>query len=58
MIDLVLIKRDMYETRLLSSCCTVDKVRLVGVWIKRGEVVNGTRGIRSEELREHLYIEE
>ena len=29
------------------------KVRLVGAWIKRGEVVVLTSRIRSEKLREH-----
>ena len=33
------------------------KVRLVGVWIKRREVVVGARRIRSEKLREHQYRE-
>ena len=33
------------------------KVRLVGAWIKRREVVVGARRIRSEELREHQYRE-
>ena len=31
------------------------KVRLVGAWIKRREVVVGARRIRSEKLREHQY---
>ena len=34
------------------------KVRFVGTWIKRREVVDGTRRIRSEKLREHQYREE
>ena len=33
------------------------KVRLVGAWIKRREVVVGARRIRSEKLREHQYRE-
>ena len=33
------------------------KVRLVGEWIKRREVVVGARRIRSEKLREHQYKE-
>ena len=33
------------------------KVRLVGAWIKRREVVVGVRRIRSEKPREHLYKE-
>ena len=33
------------------------KVKLVGTWIKRREVVVGARRIRSEKLREHQYRE-
>ena len=33
------------------------KVRLVGAWIKKREVVVGARKIRSEKLREHQYRE-
>ena len=33
------------------------KVRLVGAWIKRREVVVEARRIRSEKLREHQYLE-
>ena len=33
------------------------KVRLVGAWIKRREVVVGARRIRSEKLREDWYRE-
>ena len=33
------------------------KVRLVGSWIKRREVMVGVRRIRSEKLREHQYRE-
>ena len=33
------------------------KVRLVGTWINRGEVVGRARRIRSEKLREHQYRE-
>ena len=33
------------------------KVRLVGAWIKRREVVVEARRIRSEKLREHQYRE-
>ena len=32
------------------------KVRLVGIWVKRREVVNGVRNIRSEKLRENQYL--
>ena len=31
------------------------KVRIVGAWIKRREVVVGARRIRSEKLRKHHY---
>ena len=31
----------------------LSKVRLVGSWIKRREVVDGARKIGSEKLREH-----
>ena len=33
------------------------KVRSVGAWIKRKEVVDEARRIRSEKLREHQYRE-
>ena len=33
------------------------KVRLVGAWIKRREVVLGASRIRSEKLRKHQYRE-
>ena len=32
-------------------------VRLVGTWIKRREVVDGARRIRSEKMREYDYRE-
>ena len=32
------------------------KVMLAGGWIKRREVLNGGKKIRSEKLREHQYI--
>ena len=32
-------------------------IKLLGVWIKRREVEDGARRIRSEKLREHLYRE-
>ena len=58
MIDLVVVKRDMlqYEqdVRALRGMC---KVRLVGIWIKRREVVVGARRIKSKKLREHQYRE-
>ena len=33
------------------------KVRLIGAWIKRREVVVGARRIRSKKLREYQYRE-
>ena len=33
------------------------KVRLVGTWINRREMVNGARRIKSEKLRNHQYME-
>ena len=33
------------------------QVRLLGAWIKRREVVDGARRIRSEKRREHQYRE-
>ena len=33
------------------------KVRLVGAWIKRREVVVGARKIKSEKMRKHQYRE-
>ena len=41
----------------LSDHVVLCKVRLVGEWKKRREVVVGVRRIRSEELREHQYRE-
>ena len=43
--------------RGLSNHVVCCKVRLVGMWIRRREVVNGTRRIRSKKLREHQYVE-
>ena len=69
MIDLVLVKRDMLRhvqdvraergmRRGLSNHYVVlCKVRLVGAWIRRREVVGGVRRIRSEKLRKHPYRE-
>ena len=68
-IDLVMVKRDML--RYVQDVSTVRgmgrglsyhyfvlfKVRLVGAWIKRREVVVGARRIRSKKLREHQYRE-
>ena len=64
MIDLVLMKRDMLryvqDVRVVRGIghglsdryVVLCKVRLVGAWIKRREVVVGTRRIRSEKLKE------
>ena len=69
MIDLVLVKRDMLrhvqDVRALKGMgrgltdhlVVLCKIRLVGAWIKRKEVVAGARRIRSEKLREYQYIE-
>ena len=65
MIDLVLVKRNMLryvqDVRAVRGMgrdfsdhyVVLCKVRLVGTWIKRREVVVGARRIRSEKLREH-----
>ena len=39
--------------RDISDHHVLCKVRLVGPWIKRREIVDGARKIRSEKLREH-----
>ena len=44
-------------TRPLRPYVVLCKVRLVGKWIKRREIVVGARRIRSETLREHQYKE-
>ena len=46
MIDLILVKRDI-----------LCKVRLVGAWIMRREVVIKAGRIKSEKLRKHRYRE-
>ena len=63
MIDLVLVKRNILryaqdmravretERGLLDHHVVLCKVRLVGVWIKRKEVVVGARRIRRETER-------
>ena len=68
-IGLVLVKRDMLryvqDVRLVRGMgrdlsdhyVVLCKVRLVGAWIKRREVVVEVRRIRSEKLREHQYRE-
>ena len=65
MIDMVLVKRDILryvpDVRVVRGmgCSLSDhlvvlcKVRLVGAWIKKREVVVGAWRIRSEKLREH-----
>ena len=70
MIDLVLVKRDVLpyvqdvravrrmECGLSDHYVVLCKVRLVGAWIKRKEMVVEVRRIRSEKLREHQYREE
>ena len=67
MIDLVLVKRDMLRYapdvrvvrgigRGLSDHHVVQcKIKLVGAWIKKREVVAGARRIRSKNLRQHQY---
>ena len=67
MIDLVLVKRNMLryvqnERAVRGMGCgfsdhyvVLCKVRLVRAWIKRREVVVGTRKIGSKKLREHQY---
>ena len=69
MIDLVLVKRDMLQyvqdvravrgmgCGLSDHYIVLCKLRLVGAWIKRREVVVRARRIRSEKLREHQYRE-
>ena len=70
MINLVLLKKDMLRfvqdvravrgmVRDISDHYVVlCKVKEVGTWIKRREVVDGARRIRSEKLRENQDIEE
>ena len=69
MIDLVLVRKDMQ--RYMQDVRTVRgmgqvlsdhyvvlcKIKLVRTWIKRSDVVNEVRKIRSEKLREHQYRE-
>ena len=69
MIDLVLEKEDMLRFvqvmkamrgmgRGISDYHVVlYKLRLVGTWIKRREVVDGAKRIRGEKLRIHQYRE-
>ena len=69
MIDLVLVNRDMLryvqDVRMVRGmgCSLSDhdvvlcKVRLVGEWTKRRELMVGARRIRSEKLRERQFRE-
>ena len=59
-------KRDMLQyvqdvrgmgSGLSDHYVVLCKVRLVGAWIKRREVVVGARRIRIKKLREHQYRE-
>ena len=69
MIDLVLVKDILQSVQDLRAVrgmgrgisdhhVVLCKVRLVGTWIKRREVVDRTRRIRNEKLRKHSYREE
>ena len=65
MIDQVLVKKEMLRfvqhvravrgmgRGISDHHFVLCKVRLVGTWIKRREVVDGFRRTRSEKLREH-----
>ena len=62
MVDLVLVKKYILHyvkdvrgmgQGLSDQHVVVCKVRLVGAWIKGGEIVDGAKRIRSEKLREH-----
>ena len=69
MINLMLVKKDLLRFagckvserdgsrhyRSLYYTIVLCKVKLVGTWIKRREVVDGARSIRSEKLRVHQY---
>ena len=69
MIDLLLMKRDvlryMQDVRavrgmgrgLSDHYVLLCKIKLVGAWIKRREVVDRARRTKSEKLREHQYRE-
>ena len=70
MIDLVLVKKDilrfLQDVRAMRGMgrgisyqhFVPCKVRLMGTWIKRREVVYRIRRIRSEKLKEHHYRDE
>ena len=65
MIDLVLVKRDIMHyvqdlVKGMGQCLSghhvvLCKVRLVGAWIKRREVVDGARRFKNEKLWEHQF---
>ena len=60
--DMLRYVKDMDTVRLMGQGLSDHhvvfcKVRLLWTWIKRREVVDGTRRIRSEKLREHQYRE-
>ena len=69
MIYLVLVKKDMLRyvqdvraeremgRDLSDQYAVLCKVRLVGAWIKRRDVLDGVMRVRSEKLREHKYRE-
>ena len=69
MIDLVQVKKDILryvqdvrvvrgmERGLSNHHIVLCKLRLIGTWIKRREVVVGARRTRSEKLRQHQYRE-
>ena len=69
MIDRVLVKKDMLRfvqdvravrgmgRSLLDNHVVLCKVRLVETWIKKREVVDRARRIRTEKLREYQYRE-
>ena len=68
-IDLVMVKKDMLRyvqdvkavrgmgRGISDHHVVMCKVRLVGTWIKRREVVDGARRIRSEKMSQHQYTE-
>ena len=45
------------EQDLSDHHAVLYKVGLIGVWVKRREVMDGARRIISEKLREHQYKE-
>ena len=69
MLDLVLVKKDILlyvqDVREVKGMAhglsyhnvVLCKFRLVGAWIKKRKIVDGTRRIKSEKLKDHQYIE-